>query len=427
MKKKRGQAKPQLDLPARFQQSMQQGFADAPPKSLGVAVSGGGDSVALMALLNGWAGARCVQLHAVTVDHGLRDGSAQEAADVAAYCAKLGFSHDVLRWQDWDGVGNLQQAARLARYSLMAEWAKDCGIECIALGHTLDDQGETVLMRLARGSGVDGLSAMSRLRTSDGISWHRPLLGIGRQELREYLRKNDIDWIEDPSNDDETFERVRMRKAMDLLAPLGIDAANLAATANRLASVRQVLGQFAADAAVQIAMVKAGAVFLDTQGLITLAEETRRRLLSHALCWVSHNAYGPRAEGLAELWQRVARGETATLHGCMIFRTKTQVVVARELAAIAGQTCKTGMVWDHKWRVHGPDGTGLHVGVTGGNGLKSCPNWRDSSLPRQVLLATPAIWSGDELVAAPLAGFEQDWRAEPLLGQNDFVQGLLSH
>ena len=136
---------------------------DPPPPALGVAVSGGSESTALLIHLHDWAGPRGVALHAVTIDHGLRPEAAAEAAGVAALCARLAVPHDTLPWR-WDGRGNLPDAARRGRQALISDWAAARGIADVALGHTADDQAETLLMRLGRGSGVDGLAAMRPLR-----------------------------------------------------------------------------------------------------------------------------------------------------------------------------------------------------------------------------------------------------------------------
>uniref|UniRef100_UPI0026223B47 tRNA lysidine(34) synthetase TilS n=1 Tax=uncultured Amaricoccus sp. TaxID=339341 RepID=UPI0026223B47 len=202
-----------------------------PDGRLGVAVSGGGDSVALLLLLH--AAGR--DLAAVTVDHGLRPESVGEAASVAALCAARGIPHSVLRWEDRDPRGNLQQAAREARRSLIAGWAEASGIAAVALGHTLDDQAETVVMRLARGSGVDGLSAMRPETLALGILWLRPLLGIRRAALRAWLAAEGVAWAEDPTNADARFDRVRARLALPTLAGLGIGPERLAATARAVA------------------------------------------------------------------------------------------------------------------------------------------------------------------------------------------------
>lgn len=131
--------------------------------------------MALLSLLHRLSAAAGTHLEAVTVDHGLRPEAAEEAVFVARYAGTLGLRHETLRWRGWDGQGNLQNAAREARYRLMADWAERRGLPCVALGHTADDQAETVLMRLARRAGVDGLSAMAPRSDRHGITWLRPL------------------------------------------------------------------------------------------------------------------------------------------------------------------------------------------------------------------------------------------------------------
>ena len=164
----------------RLTQQVANAFLPHPPEVLGVAVSGGGDSMALLHLMHGFCSFHAIKLRAVTVNHGLRAEAASEAGMVRRYCATLGVRHDTLLWNDWNGTGNLQNAARDARYGLMAAWAKEHDINTIALGHTADDQAETFLMRLGRRSGVDGLAAMSNRIIREGVTFVRPLLAAIR-------------------------------------------------------------------------------------------------------------------------------------------------------------------------------------------------------------------------------------------------------
>ena len=198
------------------------------PKSapLGLAVSGGGDSLALLHL------ARALNLHisVATVDHNLREGSRAEAEFVAALCQSFGIPHKILTWQSWNGRGNLQDQARRARYQLLAQWAESLGLEAIALGHTRDDLAETFLMRLGRSAGLDGLCAMQAKRSYLSKIWLRPLLEVPRVSLRDFLQTQGHDWLEDPSNDNAKFDRIRIRKAMVSLDELGLDSANLSAS-----------------------------------------------------------------------------------------------------------------------------------------------------------------------------------------------------
>lgn len=374
---------------------------------LGLAVSGGGDSVALLHL----AVAAGVPVSVATVDHGLRAEAADEAAGVARACAGLGVPHRVLRWQ-WDGAGNLQDRARRGRLALLAGWARGAGLAAVALGHTRDDLAETFLMRLARGAGVDGLSAMAARREVGGVAFVRPLLGIGREELRGWLRGRGVDWVEDPSNENDRFARVRVRRALAGLGAAGITPEALAGVAAQMAEVRDALDAQAAEAAARVAAVQGGDVIFDAAGFAALPAETRRRLLLAAVMWVGSAEYGPRGADLARLRAAVAAGRAATLAGVRVIHRRGEVRLLREARAVRGHEVDAGQVWDGRWRLSGPDNKGLTIRMTGEAGLAQCPDWRATGLPRAGLLAAPALWRGDLLVAAPLAGLGNGWRAD---------------
>jgi tRNA(Ile)-lysidine synthase len=161
---------------------------------IGLAVSGGGDSVAMLWLVAPWAKARGVPVSVATVDHGLRPEAAEEARFVEELCREVGVPHDTLRWTGWNGRGNLQARAREARRRLLTEWAKERGVDAVLLAHTQDDQAETFLLRLARGSGVDGLSGITQEMVEKGLCWHRPLLSESRAALRAYLGRMGRHW-----------------------------------------------------------------------------------------------------------------------------------------------------------------------------------------------------------------------------------------
>jgi tRNA(Ile)-lysidine synthase len=390
---------------------------------LGLAVSGGGDSVALL-LLALDAG---LQVRAVTVDHGLRPEAAAEAAWVGRLCAGLGVPHDTLQWQGWDGAGNLQDQARRARLSLIADWARAAGLGAVALGHTQDDQAETVLMRLARRAGVDGLSAMSAKRRAQGMIWLRPLLSVSRDDLRAYLRARGQEWIDDPSNDALRFDRVKARRALVHLAPLGITPAVLAGVADQMRMARSALGHQTEAAARQIARIEGGDVVMDRAGFQGLPDEIRRRLLVGALGWVGSADYGPRAASVQSLLTAVAAGQGGTLAGCRISLRARALRVAREWQAVRGMVAAPGQLWDRRWQVSGPDFNGLDVRALGEAGLSAVGDWRTSGLPRASLLASPAVWRAEVLIAAPLVASTADWTAELAGGADGFFLSLLSH
>ena len=246
---------------------MERLLAGQRPERLAVAVSGGGDSLALLGLACDWASENDCRIHALTVDHGLRPEAGDEARMVAREALRMGAMHDTLHWQGWDGRGNLQAAARAARYRLLSEHCERERIGAILLGHTQDDQAETVLMRLARGSGVDGLSAMSEGRFGKDFLL-RPLLDATRDELRVWLTRQGMRWSEDPSNDDPRFDRVRARRLLKQLIPFGLDAARLSETASAMARARQALVARAVDVAREVVAEQSGILMFDhTVGL----------------------------------------------------------------------------------------------------------------------------------------------------------------
>ncbi|PQO23179.1 tRNA lysidine(34) synthetase TilS [Rhodobacteraceae bacterium WD3A24] len=403
-----------------------------PPAALGLALSGGGDSTALAALTAEWAAARGVALHALTVDHGLRPEAAEEAAAAARLCADLDISHEQRRWRGWDERGNLQDAARRARRALITDWADARGLGAVALGHTRDDQAETVLIRLARGSGVDGLSGMAASETVAGLAWLRPLLGVSRAALRQELVRRGLSWCEDPSNADPRFDRVKARAALAALAPLGIDAAGLAETAGRMRTARMALMHGAAEAARRLIRVQAGDVLIDRAGLFDLPDEPRERLMADALRWVASAEYRPRHRALRRLLAGLAAGRGGTLHGCRVLVERDALRVTREWNAVRGTFAPPGALWDERWRVShrggpAPGAAGLVVGALGDRGLAQCPDWRESGLPAASLRASPAVWRGEVLVAAPLARAGGGWCAELAQGKDTLISSLIAH
>ncbi len=223
--------------------------------TIGLAVSGGSDSLALLVIGAEWARARGRDVIAATVDHGLRPEALAEAEGVAAICERLGVAHDILTWIHFGRSGGApgQAEARRARHALLAGWAKSRGAGLIALGHTRDDRIETFLMRARKGSGWHGLAGPLPLAPSPvwpegrGLQLGRPLLAFGREELRGELRARSLTWIDDPSNEAERYERVRTRQLVARLEPeareriVRIMRAAVDARANALSGARAAL------------------------------------------------------------------------------------------------------------------------------------------------------------------------------------------
>jgi len=202
------------------------GRAPGTDETLALAVSGGADSMALLALGHAACPGRVI---AATVDHGLRPAAADEAAMVAAWCARAGVPHATLHADRAIGPSDIQAEARAMRYTLLAAWASAAGATALATAHHADDQAETFLMRAARGSGPAGLAGIRAHRMLGGIALIRPLLGWRRAALRALVEEAGIPFVDDPSNDDMKYERVRVRQL--LAAETWLDPLQLARAA----------------------------------------------------------------------------------------------------------------------------------------------------------------------------------------------------
>jgi tRNA(Ile)-lysidine synthase len=283
------------------------------------AVSGGPDSIALMHCLARWASmGRHPRILVATVDHGLRLEAADEAAFVAGEASALNLPHRTLLWTGEKPKAGIQEAARKARYGLLVAHAREAGASHLVTAHNLDDQAETVLMRLSRGSGLSGLSGMRRETDRQGIRHVRPLLDLPKSLLLESCRARDWRFVVDPSNADERYARVRWRRLMPLLAEEGLTAGRLTRLAERAAQADEALDLKAGQALAR------GEPHLEGEGLsfkaAILADEPFEialRVLEQALDQVGlgrENSRLHRLEACMErLRQAIAAGEALSL------------------------------------------------------------------------------------------------------------------
>lgn len=356
-----------------------------------------------------------------TVDHGLRAESAAEAAGVARAARALGLSHATLLWQRDTDAGNLMAQARDARLRLLSGWAQRNDLPAVALGHTADDLAETLIMRLSRGSGIDGLAAMAEWRDAFEMRWLRPVLGAHRTELRDWLRARGIDWIDDPSNDDRDFDRVRARQA---IAALGLEVEALARSAAHIAQAREALSAYAALLAAN-AVADRGSLVLPRATLRDAPPEIRRRLLVAACRWVTGADYPPRRATLLHALDAVMAHGRVTLDGAMISAVGDQLRITREAAAACRSPAATDGTWDQRWRL-GRVPPGHHVAALGPGALNRV-NWRDSGLLRDEAAAGPALWQGDRLITAPLLRPHAGFGVHPLRDASDFRRLVKAH
>ncbi len=280
---------------------------------IGVAVSGGPDSLALLLLT---AAARPGQVEAATIDHGLRPESRDEAAMVAALCSRIGVRHATLtaRWSEVPETA-IQERARHQRYRLLGYWAEERGLDAIATAHHAEDQAETLLMRLARGSGVKGLAGMRPRSVSPGahVRLVRPLLAWRRGELEQICAAAGVTPVSDPSNHDERFERVRVRRALAALDWL--DAGAVAQAAANLADADGALDWAAGEEWKICVQEKRGSIIYSASGA---PAEIVRRIVSRAVRKLATEGESElRGPELSRLVATLAEGGTATLRGVL--------------------------------------------------------------------------------------------------------------
>ena len=267
-------------------------------QAIAVAVSGGPDSMALCHLLAQWGNARSIDVHALSVDHGLRKESADEAEQVGVWLSALGVQHQVLRW-DTPSEKRVQEEARKARYAMMARYCAEHDIRALFLGHHMDDQAETVLFRLAKGSGLDGLVGMRAVQNYDeNLCLMRPLLNATKSDILDFCARSGISFVQDPSNESDQYSRVRLRRARSVLEEEGLSAKRLSVTARRLLRARNALDEIAKKTYEKNAVeINSKRVVFDVNALSTCPEEIVLRVILRGMEMFRHGAnYAPRME-----------------------------------------------------------------------------------------------------------------------------------
>ena len=301
-----------------------------PSPHLAVAVSGGGDSMGLVILANRWARQRGGQVTALTIDHGLRKGAAKEAAKVGKWLAKYSIKHVILRWRGDKPITGIQEAARNARYRLMDQWCQNNHILHLLLAHTLDDQAETLLMRLQRGSGLDGLAAMSVQRELTHCRLLRPILDYSRDTLREFLSYQGQEWLEDPSNNDARFFRTRVR---NLLGKKGLCALELAETAKHYGRARKILeGETDRVLALGGCFFSGGYARMEKSVLENAPKDVALRAVARLIAAVGGLIHLPARAAVERLYHKllIGSGKTLTLGRCQLRNLGAHVGVYRE-------------------------------------------------------------------------------------------------
>lgn len=409
--------------PAEFARLMDRLGPFEPRPRLAVAVSGGADSLAATLLAAHWVHERRGKLVALTVDHRLRPNSTAEAVLVGQWLANHGIEHHILPWLGDKPVSDIQGRARAARYHLLEQYCREAGIIHLLLAHHRDDQAETFLLRLARGSGVGGLSAMAAIRHSAHMRWLRPLLSVPKARLLATLRHWDQDWVDDPSNMDPRHARVRLRLLADTLAAEGLEPGRLAQTARTLAVAGDALDRMVADAVVEwVDIHPAGFTWVRSDAWTQLPEDVALRLLVRLLCCHGGEEFPPRLERSQSLLCRLRHGQGGTLSGCRVVVLEGRALFCREAGRMAEPVpVEPGaeILWDGRFRAVVPAQAppGLRLGGLGPQGwrqvAKDMGRKALPDIPAMVRATLPVLMDQDGVFAAPYLGYNRcdQWQA----------------
>lgn len=262
-----------------------------------IAVSGGADSMALLLLMKEWADAKKAKIIALTVNHNLRVEAQQEAAQVAEFCAKIGVEHHILRWEHLQlPTSKIQESARDARYALMTEFCDKNHIKHLLTAHHLGDQIETFFFRLARGSGLNGLACMQPQSQKNGINLLRPLLSFPKSRLIATLKQRNQDWIEDPSNQNTNYTRVRIRQQLQDIKS-DYFTQRVYEVISKLQKFRELTEKYIEDELAN------SVEFSENEAIIK--EKISENSLSKLVQILSGSEYPPRSEKLARLYSEI--------------------------------------------------------------------------------------------------------------------------
>ena len=363
---------------------------------IALAVSGGSDSTAMMHLVQQWNARRNFKtdITVLSVDHGLRAEAAKECMQVAAWCEALGLSNVTLKWTGEKPVSGFQAKARQARYDLMTQWCLAHNVPVLLTAHTADDQAETVVMRRTRTSSLKSLAGIWPMREWNGVRVMRPLLSSRREELREFLLAQDMTWIDDPSNLDQRYERVRVRAKLDGNA----SAANSAMDAQQLVAV--IRDKAAHWIRAHVTISDLGLICFPRSPLVDVETDVADEVLV-GVFQISGTVRFPELKQRQNLlnWLQAEKGLRRTLGGLIFAKRRDEILVAREPGRISVLPVTIPIsgevIWDGRFLVKGP--VGAEIGAAGQFG--EVPRRRD--VPAFVDVGLPVIGHGKAILAAP--------------------------
>ncbi len=395
-----------------------------PAPGIAVAVSGGPDSLALTLLLQRWAAARGGRVYGVTLDHGLRPESADEAAWVRDQLAAQGIPHSTLTWRPGPDAHVTHAAARRERYARLGAWCRGRGILHLALAHHRDDQAETLLARIRMQTGPDGLAGMPAERALRDVRLLRPLLDLPKARLEATLASLGQPWVADPMNTDPRYGRPQIRQCLPVLSAEGVTPERLAQFAHAMGRARRAMDAARADLVARaVRLLPAGYAEVDPAAILAAPAPVGGAVLARVLRTVGGRAYTPRtarlARLLADLYARPTRGRT--LAGCRIVPRRGVWLILREWARAPTVAVAPGepLHYDGRFRaVVGETGGDMTLGPLGETGWAALaaadPALRATAIPPPARPALPALRDSAGICAVPGLGWRRDSTAPDL-------------
>lgn len=375
-----------------------------PAAHVAVAVSGGSDSLCLALLADAWARAQGGRITGLIVDHGLRAEAAAEARHTRNALAEHGIEAVILPWRGAKPTHGIQAAARDARYARLTAWCRAHHVLHLLLGHHEDDVAETVRLRAERGSGPHGLAAMPAVVERDGVRWLRPFLPVAKATLQATLTARGVRWIEDPSNRDEAFARVRLRQQMDAAS-----RSTALGQAARAGSQRRADSRWLADfAARHITVTPAGFATVGCAALHELSAAQRAYAVERLVLTIGNRAYPPRTTRLAGALSALGDGRPTTLHGCRLLARQRALHIFPEYREppldvtlpVPGAAVFAGRFYV---RCHAGQGPAARVTLLGGERFRAlrCHDARLARLPAALGARLPVLLQLEGLRAMP--------------------------
>ena len=326
-------------------------------KNISVAVSGGIDSMALMLILDLWCKNNNTNLTAITVDHKLREESTNEAIYVNSLCKEKNIKHVILTWEGEKPDHNIELIARENRYKLISNYCKNNKIDYVFIAHHLQDQAETFLIRLFRGSGIDGLSSMKKIVENYNLKIIRPFLNIEKEDLRQYLLENKIEWIEDESNNDEKYLRNKIRLFLNSFENRDDIIKRIDFAVNQINDCKVFIDSYIKKIERKIVSFNSfGTCILNKHFLLQEDENIILKILAQISMIVSGNKYKPRLEKLRRLLDTIQNEDKIkyTFYGCVFESYNNDIMVYREYNSIKEDVdliYNQEVIWDNRFKI----------------------------------------------------------------------------